>query len=426
MDENAGSLARFEETLRDFWATRPVRPRSGGKLAGVSAGIGARYGIDPVLIRIGFVLLTFYGGSGLVLYLLGWLLLPKESEAANDATSSTPARSTSESTPAPVATVLVVLLLPLMLFWVQSFAGLAGLLAGFAALYLLHRHYADRGNAVLRQGEAPAAASAGSAESSNAPIDPGTPVDPGTAEASHSDPQQPSDPQHAPHWDPLGTAEFAWDLPEPPAREPAEPEKPGRPWISVATVLLALAVAGLSFLAGQRLAVTTALALAVVGAGMIVGSFRGAGRGLIGVAIPLGAIALLLSALGSNPMGRTAELHNIQPDNAAQLAPSYEAPAGGFDIDLTGLPEGEAQPARTKVWSGVGDVVVRVPAEADVTAGCRTRVGTVDCLGRNGASAGADGNTTRDAEDVGADGRGGGRIVLDLTADVGDVEVRRE
>lgn len=409
MDENAGGLARFEGTLRDFWATRPVRPSSGGKMAGVSAGIGARYGIDPVLIRIGFALLAFYGGSGVVLYLLGWLLLPKENRST---TSSDDEEPPSESTPAPVAVGLVVLLLPLMLFWVNSFAGLVGLLGGLAAIYLLHRHYADRGNAAVRRGGRPATAGPGE------PAE--TAVEPGTAAA-----EQPTEAQRTPEWDPLGAAEFAWDLPEPPPQEPQPPTRRSRPWISIATALLAIAAAGLGLLAGGGLTDAAAWALGVVGTGLIVGSFRGTGRGLIGVAIPLGAVVLLLSALGPEPLDRTAELHHVRPDDAAQLEPSYEAPAGGFDIDLTGLPADEAQPARTEVWSGAGDVVVRVPAEADVTASCSTGVGSVDCLGRSGESAGPGAGTDRGAEDLGRDGPGGGRIVLDLTADVGDVEVRR-
>ncbi|MBE9375068.1 PspC domain-containing protein [Saccharopolyspora sp. HNM0983] len=398
MSEHAGGLARFEATLRDFWATRPVRPRSGGKLAGVSAGIGNRYGIDPILVRVGFALLTFYGGSGLVLYLLGWLLLPKEVDRGDS-----PAR---ESTPAPVAAVLVLLLMPVMIFWVQSFAGLVGLLAGFGALYLLHRHYADRGSAALGS---PGTGTAAPADTANTWVYPGS-----------------TEQRHPPEWDPLGAAQFAWDLPEPPAQEPEpEPEPPARRWIGFGTLLLAVAAAGLALLAGYGPAATCAAALAVVGAGMITGSFLGSGRGLIGVAIPLGAVALLLSALGPLHVDPSAETRHIRPSSTAELEPSYESAAGGVELDLTDLPADEGRQARTKVSSGAGDVVVRVPDDAEVTASCSTRVGSVDCLGRVGASGGP-GSTTRTAQDPGEDGSDGARIAVELSADVGDVEVRRD
>ena len=48
-------------------------------LAGVSAGLGDYFEIDPVLIRIIFIFLTVFGGAGIPLYILLWLVLPAES-----------------------------------------------------------------------------------------------------------------------------------------------------------------------------------------------------------------------------------------------------------------------------------------------------------------------------------------------------------
>jgi phage shock protein PspC (stress-responsive transcriptional regulator) len=45
------------------------------KLAGVAAGIGEYVKIDPLLIRAGFILLTFLGGSGFILYIVLALLM---------------------------------------------------------------------------------------------------------------------------------------------------------------------------------------------------------------------------------------------------------------------------------------------------------------------------------------------------------------
>lgn len=50
-------------------------------LAGVSAGLGDYFEIDPVLIRIIFIFLTVFGGAGIPLYILLWLVLPAESRA---------------------------------------------------------------------------------------------------------------------------------------------------------------------------------------------------------------------------------------------------------------------------------------------------------------------------------------------------------
>ena len=45
-------------------------------LGGVSGGLAEYSGIDPVLWRVGFVVLACAGGSGVLAYLLLWVLMP--------------------------------------------------------------------------------------------------------------------------------------------------------------------------------------------------------------------------------------------------------------------------------------------------------------------------------------------------------------
>jgi phage shock protein C len=59
----------------------PARPQlrrsSTEKMAGgVCGGLAEYSGIDPLLWRVGFVALTLAGGSGLLVYLLLWVLMP--------------------------------------------------------------------------------------------------------------------------------------------------------------------------------------------------------------------------------------------------------------------------------------------------------------------------------------------------------------
>ena len=49
-------------------------------VAGVAGGIGQRLGVDPMLVRIGFAVLAFAGGTGILAYGLLWALLPLESD----------------------------------------------------------------------------------------------------------------------------------------------------------------------------------------------------------------------------------------------------------------------------------------------------------------------------------------------------------
>lgn len=47
-------------------------------VAGVSSGIAEYFEIDATLIRVIFILLTIGGGSGILIYLILWLIIPKE------------------------------------------------------------------------------------------------------------------------------------------------------------------------------------------------------------------------------------------------------------------------------------------------------------------------------------------------------------
>src|SRR6059058_3446404 len=51
-----------------------ARNRSDRIVAGVAAGLGDLLGVDRVVVRLAFVVLSFAGGVGVVAYLLLWLL----------------------------------------------------------------------------------------------------------------------------------------------------------------------------------------------------------------------------------------------------------------------------------------------------------------------------------------------------------------
>ena len=62
--------------MSSVWTIR--RSATDAKVAGLCSGLAQHWGIDPVLVRVGWVLLALSGGIGLVLYLAGWLLIPVE------------------------------------------------------------------------------------------------------------------------------------------------------------------------------------------------------------------------------------------------------------------------------------------------------------------------------------------------------------
>jgi phage shock protein PspC (stress-responsive transcriptional regulator) len=47
-----------------------------GMLAGVAAGLGEYLDVDPIAVRLAFVVLAIVGGIAVPLYLVAWLLVP--------------------------------------------------------------------------------------------------------------------------------------------------------------------------------------------------------------------------------------------------------------------------------------------------------------------------------------------------------------
>ncbi|MFI7424113.1 PspC domain-containing protein [Nonomuraea sp. NPDC049684] len=54
------------------------RTNKGRVVAGVCSGIGEYVGIDANLIRVALAIATLFGGVGVGVYAIGWLLLPDE------------------------------------------------------------------------------------------------------------------------------------------------------------------------------------------------------------------------------------------------------------------------------------------------------------------------------------------------------------
>ncbi|WP_067698244.1 PspC domain-containing protein [Nocardia jejuensis] len=79
--------AGFGDQIHDMWRTRPVRLPQHGPIAGVAAGFGRRYNVDPVVVRVAFVVSALFGGAGFVLYLLGWLLFTQQGDRSSAAES---------------------------------------------------------------------------------------------------------------------------------------------------------------------------------------------------------------------------------------------------------------------------------------------------------------------------------------------------
>jgi phage shock protein PspC (stress-responsive transcriptional regulator) len=57
---------------------RLYRSRTDRKIGGVCGGLATYFNIDPVIIRLLFMLFVFLGGSGVIVYVIAWFVIPLE------------------------------------------------------------------------------------------------------------------------------------------------------------------------------------------------------------------------------------------------------------------------------------------------------------------------------------------------------------
>ena len=57
------------------------RSRNQRMLAGVCGGLADYFNVDATLIRVLFLVLAVFGGSGLLIYVVMWLIVPDASKA---------------------------------------------------------------------------------------------------------------------------------------------------------------------------------------------------------------------------------------------------------------------------------------------------------------------------------------------------------
>jgi phage shock protein PspC (stress-responsive transcriptional regulator) len=413
-NQRQATLAGVEDTIKDFWATRPTRPRAGRVVAGVAAGIGRRFGIDPVIVRVALVVAAVFGGSGILFYLLGWLFLAAEEDQVSPFEGMIGRGRSSASTGFTV--VLCLLLIPASSFvWGGHLSTVLGALVVLGGLYLLHRGRSGQGQVVPPGSTAPMTG----APSTNSAMG-------ATMNETVTD-EQPAGP---PAWDPLGAAPFAWDLPDPNAAPPPPPAPAPRPAKRPRSKATPITLAVAIITAGGLYALSPALGgwatwqhvvgvvLGVLGLGMVAGSFVRGGRGLIGLGVVLAAVGVLGTAVHIdrwNGIGDTT----YRPTSITAVQPAYERSLGDLTLDFTGLGD-QTGTITTKVDTTAGNVHVFIPAGAKVVAHCSTTAGSVNCLGDQ-----QDGTNAELTSNQAASTGPGSGLVIDITAQstAGDVEV---
>ena len=340
--------------------------RSDDRIAlGVAGGLGRALAIDPLVVRIAFVLLGLFSGVGIVLYVAALALL------ADSPTSPPP------STARRIGGGIAVLLSLRWLF--NGDARLPG--AGW----------------VVAIGLVGAAIALWRARTPIEPLPPPPAAEVSTDATGGSTGER---------WDAL-TAE---------RRRRRPPRSPlGLLTIGAATVIGAL-IWLLNAGAANRGAWAFGWATVVLGLGMAVGTVAGRARWLIAPAIATTVAAVTASALSFAGVG----LDHRSGDRTefigagSTVAARYRTGVGSFELDLTNYPGG----ASTEVDVGVGDLSVVVPDNAHVQIDARVGIGSIEAFG-----AATNGYRRTLTLDDNSDGKQ--LIKLKLRVGVGHIEVRR-
>ncbi len=60
-----------------------TRPREGAMIGGVCAGIANYFNIDVTLVRVIFAIVTIFAGSGILVYIVLWVVMPREDDGGS-------------------------------------------------------------------------------------------------------------------------------------------------------------------------------------------------------------------------------------------------------------------------------------------------------------------------------------------------------
>lgn len=405
------------------------RSRDDRKVVGVSGGLGRWAGVDPLVFRILFVVLTVFGGSGILLYALGWLLIPDDGETESEGQRLLSGRSRSSA--ATIVGIVVVLAIGIaatgwMLDSGPGFGGLAALVAVVAIVVLISRNH---------RGPRPVAPTFPDPQV-RTPGEPGaygqTPGTAYSAPAGYPAPAAyaapaPSYAPTAPLSPPPPGPRYPTYGPPPPPAPPKERSVLGRATLSVALIVVGILIGwNAATDSDVPVRVVLASALAVVALGLVVGAFVGRARGLVVAGVLLMVLSSVAAFSGAHLRGGVGE-RAWSPTTVAELHTPYRLGAGEITLDLTGLDLSAAGRERVVVRQGVGQLLIVVPSEVVVLVDADVRAGEI----RRDVDGDGVGQTLRDGTDVSerftvpeGSAPSSAVLVIDAELGLGSLEVR--
>ena len=397
-------------------ARRLYRLRNDRVVAGVASGLGAHLDVDPIWVRLAFVVLVFFAGLGVLLYIAAWVAMPEIDGLPPGSSGGAPRAHGS----GPDGRIIVgaVFLIAAVVVLAGSFnffdSGLiwGAALIGIGLLFLLGDswpaghpagHSAAAADSVPGSGPGFAAAMPGAGGMPPAPSAAAPGPEPSGSGSSSSPARLASTGYTAPAYSSYTAPAYssytpytpgsyathvppayagpafgaAWSGPiSPPGRAPLGT-------IGFGGVVLALGVALLLQSVGVihlTVAMGFGIVFAVLGLTLVVGARFGRSGGLVALGIcllPFAAAALLV------PEPLTGGVGNLgyTPPTVSALQPAYRLTAGQLTVDLSQVDLGGRSVSVTTSVA-FGHLVVVVPADTTVDLTSKVGAGEANLLGR--------------------------------------------
>ena len=345
-------------------------------IAGVAAGLGEYFNVDPIVFRLGFVAAAFIGGLGFIAYGLLWLLTPStEGEAPfHERRRRWFARGTREY---PIWVGVGLLVLGAVLLANQIGVWRPAVVWGVALIAV--------GILLFRQGRSPERA-------------PAVPAPPPTRSLQSEEPE-------------------AAPSPSPRVRERAT-----LGWVTLGVAIIAVGVVAM-FQATGAWHLTAdqivALPLVVLGLGLVIGALWGRARGLIVLGILIVPV-LFAASLVRVPFTGGFVDRFVQPQTVEDVLPAYHLVTGQLTLDLRGLTF-DSGPVSIIATAVAGRVLVLLPPDVSVQIHAKSGAGEVSLFGTTYDGLKVD--VLRTFEPASGSVTASPALVLDLETSFGQVEV---
>ena len=386
-----------------------VRPSEGRIVAGVAQGIANRYDLPVLLLRIVFVALIFAGGLGLALYAAGWFLIRAEDEV------ETPAQRVFSGASGSRSWIGIGLIFIAALILLDNFTFLSGGMVWAVALLVV--------GVLLYTGDLPRLVRNpdGTGDDDKEGVQQMTTTE--TPEAPSTDTAVASSlVTTTPSGTDSGGGPPPTPTPTPPVLPPAAPRPRETSYLGRITIGVLLVGLGILAILDNIPGIPiepeprhyVALALTILGVGLIVGGFVGRARWLI---IPA---AILIPTLLFSPAFEyewTSDNFDrtYSPDSFDELESGYTHEVGNLMIDLTDLPW-SGEDVDLSVSVDAGNLEILLPPGVGLEGEANVDIGRVAAFGRESSGLGSPGLTF--------DSPGPrGTVTLDAEVDLGNIDI---